>query len=64
MDRRDFLGAATLASVGAALGSNVLGQRAAARSLEEATVAELSAMMQKGQITSLLILSSGLGRST
>lgn len=52
MKRRDFLSTATLAGVGAALGSNVLGQRAAARSLEEATVAELSSMMQKGQMTS------------
>ena len=62
MKRRDFLSAATLASVGAALGSNVLGQRAAARSLEEATVAELSAMMQKGQMTSEQITSWYLAR--
>ncbi|MEQ1762359.1 MAG: amidase [Pyrinomonadaceae bacterium] len=51
MKRRDFLSTATLAGVGAALGSDVLGQRAA-RSLEEATVAELSSMMQRGQMTS------------
>ncbi len=61
MKRRDFLGAATLAGVGAALGSDVLGQRAA-RSLEEATVAELSAMMQKGQMTSEQITSWYLAR--
>lgn len=61
MDRRDFLSAATLAGVGTALGSNVLGQRAA-RSLEEATVAELSSMMQKGQMTSEQITNWYLAR--
>jgi amidase len=55
------LGVATLAGVGAALGSDVLGQRAA-RSLEEATVAELSAMMQKGQMTSEQITAWYLAR--
>lgn len=61
MDRRDFLGAATLAGVGAALGSNAFGQRAA-RSLEEATVAELSSMMQRGQMTSEAITNWYLAR--
>ncbi|HEX6280211.1 MAG TPA: amidase [Pyrinomonadaceae bacterium] len=62
MNRRDFLNTATLAGVGAALGSNVLGQRAAARILEEATVAELSAMMQKGRMTSEQITNWYLAR--
>jgi hypothetical protein len=61
MDRRDFLSTATLAGVGAALGSDVFGQRAA-RSLVEATVAELSAMMQKGQMTSEQITAWYLAR--
>lgn len=61
MKRREFLSAATLAGVGTALGGNALGQRAA-RSLEEATVAELSAMMQKGQMTSEQITSWYLAR--
>jgi amidase len=61
MNRRDFLSAATLAGVGAALGGSALGQRAA-RSLEEATVAELSAMMQKGQMTSEQITAWYLAR--
>ena len=51
MDRRDFLTAATLTGAGMVLDGAAFGQRAA-RSLEEATVAELSAMMQRGQMTS------------
>jgi len=62
MKRRDFLSAATIAGVGTALGGSAFGQRAAARSLEEATVAELSAMMQKGQMTSEQITSWYLAR--
>ena len=61
MKRRDFLSTATLAGVGAALGSNAFGQRAG-RSLEEATVAELSSMMQRGQMTSEQITSWYLAR--
>jgi amidase len=61
MKRRDFLSAATLAGVGSALSSSALGQRAA-RSLEEATVAELSAMMQRGQMTSEQITTWYLAR--
>ncbi len=62
MKRRDFLSTATLAGVGAVLGSDVLGQRAAARSLEEATVAELSSMMQSGQMSSEQITNWYLAR--
>lgn len=62
MKRRDFLSAATLAGVGTALGGSAFGQRAAARSLEEATVAELSSMMQKGQMTSEQITTWYLAR--
>ncbi|HQU92931.1 MAG TPA: amidase [Pyrinomonadaceae bacterium] len=61
MNRRDFLNAATLAGVGTAFGGSALGQKAA-RSLEEATVAELSAMMQKGQMTSEQITAWYLAR--
>lgn len=61
MKRRDFLSTATLAGVGAALGSNAFGQRAA-RSLEEATVAELSSMMQRGQMSSEAITNWYLAR--
>jgi amidase len=61
MKRREFLSTATLAGVGAVMGSNAIGQRAA-RSLEEATVAELSSMMQSGQMTSEQITSWYLGR--
>jgi amidase len=62
MKRRDFLSAATIAGVGTAIGGSAFGQRAAARSLEEATVAELSAMMQKGQMTSEQITTWYLAR--
>ena len=51
MDRREFLGAGLLASAGALLGTTALGQKAM-RSYEEATVAELSAAMERGQLTS------------
>lgn len=51
MKRREFLGGAAAAAAGIALGSNAFGQRAV-RSFEEATVAELSAMMAGGQLTS------------
>ena len=51
MDRRDFLGAGLLAGAGALLGSTALGQKAM-RGFEEATVAELSAAMERGQLTS------------
>ncbi|MEO5857618.1 MAG: amidase [Pyrinomonadaceae bacterium] len=62
MKRRDFLNTATLAGVGAVLGSNVMGQRSGARSLEEATVAELSSMMERGQMTSEQITTWYLSR--
>ena len=51
MKRREFLGAAAGTVAGMVLGSEAFGQRAA-RSFEETTVAELSAMMSKGQLTS------------
>ena len=51
MDRREFLGAGLLASAGALLGTTALGQKAM-RSYEEATLAELSAAMERGQLTS------------
>jgi amidase len=51
MDRREFLGAGLLAGAGALLGSTALGQRAV-RGYEEATVAELAATMERGQLTS------------
>ena len=51
MDRRKFLGVGLLAGAGALLGTTALGQRAA-RGFEEATVAELSAAMEGGQLTS------------
>ena len=61
MDRRDFLSAAAAAGFGMALGSTAIGQRAA-RSLEEATVAELSSMMERGQMTSEAITNWYLAR--
>ena len=51
MDRRDFLSTGLLAGAGALLGAKVYGQRAM-RNFEEATVAELQAAMQRGQLTS------------
>lgn len=51
MDRREFLCAGLLAGAGALSSSNVVGQRAT-RGFEEATVAELSAAMERGQLTS------------
>ena len=51
MDRREFLGAGLLAGAGALLGTNAYGQRAM-KNFEEATVAELQAAMQRGQLTS------------
>ena len=61
MKRREFLGSAATAVAGMALGSSVLGQRAA-RSFEEATVSELSAMMAKGQLTSEVLTNFYLAR--
>jgi amidase len=51
MDRREFLCVGMLAGAGALLGTSALGQRAT-RGFEEATVAELSAAMERGQLTS------------
>ena len=51
MDRREFLSAGLLAGAGVLLSSNAFGQRAA-RGFEEATVAVLSAAMERGQLTS------------
>ena len=51
MDRREFLGAGMLAGAGALLGTRAFGQRAM-RNFEEATVAELQTMMERGQLTS------------
>ena len=61
MDRRDFLSAAAAAGFGMALSSTAFGQKAA-RSLEEATVAELTGMMERGQMTSEAITNWYLAR--
>ncbi len=51
MDRREFLGAGLLAGASTLLGTNAFGQRTM-RNFEEATVAELRAAMERGQLTS------------
>lgn len=51
MYRREFLGTGLLAGAGALMGTHVFGQRSA-RSFEEATVAELTAAMERRQLTS------------
>ena len=61
MKRRDFLSTATLAGVGAALGSSAFGQRAA-RSLEEATISDLQTLMVNRQMTSEQITTWYLAR--
>ena len=61
MDRREFLGAGLLAGAGTLLGSNAYGQRAM-RNYEEATVAELLAAMERGQLTSELLTNWYLAR--
>ncbi len=61
MKRRDFLGAATLAGVGAALGGSAFGQRAA-RTLEEMTISDLQGLMTEEQMTSESITNWYLAR--
>lgn len=61
MNRRDFLNLAALTTAGAALGSTAFGQRAA-RSLEEMTIVDLQAAMNKGQMTSESITNWYLAR--
>ena len=51
MDRREFLGTGLLAVAGSMLGANAYGQRSM-RNFEEATITELQAAMQRGQLTS------------
>lgn len=51
MNRREFLGAGLLAGAGALLGTSAFGQRTM-RNFEEATVGELQAAMERGQLTS------------
>lgn len=60
MDRRDFLGTAAAAGIGITLsGRSVAGQ---ARGVEEATVAQLQSMMQRGQITAKRLTDTYLKR--
>src|SRR5687767_7588123 len=61
MDRREFLGAGLLAGASALLGTTALGQKSM-RGYEEATVAELSAALERGQLTSEALTNWYLGR--
>jgi amidase len=61
IDRRDFIGTAALAGIGLTMTKNTSAQNASF-ALEEKTVTELQAMMQKGETTSRQITQAYLDR--